>query len=257
MASKDFSNKLKDLRLKAGYSQKDVYEHFKIPQSTFSSWEVGKSEPSGEMLIKLCEFYKCDMLKEFSSDDDLNYKEWNIIEKYRFISEYSADYVDIVDSVLDKGYSIAKQISEQKKRIQEQQEHINQLEQRITSQLVSRFILPLYRKFASAGSGEYLFDDIPTETIEVADTPAARKADFVIGVSGKSMEPDFYDGENVFVEKVPELSIGDVGIFVKGSECFIKELGTDRLISRNKAYEDITGDENVRLVGKVIGKVER
>ena len=61
MASKEFSSKLKDLRLKAGYSQKDVYEHFQIPQSTFSSWEVGKSEPSGEMLLKLCEFYKCDI----------------------------------------------------------------------------------------------------------------------------------------------------------------------------------------------------
>ena len=50
MASKNFSQALKTLRLKAGYTQKDVYEHFKIPQSTFSSWEVGKSEPSGEML---------------------------------------------------------------------------------------------------------------------------------------------------------------------------------------------------------------
>lgn len=53
MASKNFSQILKDLRFKAGYTQKDVYEHFGIPQSTFSSWEVGKSEPSGEMLIKL------------------------------------------------------------------------------------------------------------------------------------------------------------------------------------------------------------
>ncbi len=94
MASKDFSNKLKDLRLKAGYSQKDVYEHFKIPQSTFSSWEVGKSEPSGEMLIKLCDFYKCDMVKEFSSDEDLNYREWNLIERYRSLDSAGKKHVD-------------------------------------------------------------------------------------------------------------------------------------------------------------------
>lgn len=57
------------------------------------------------------------------------------------------------------------------------------------------------------------------------------------------------------MEKIPELSIGDIGIFVKGNECFIKEPGADKLISRNKDYKDIAGDENVRLVGKVIGKV--
>ena len=94
MASKDFSNKLKSLRLKAGYSQKDVYEHFKIPQSTFSSWEVGKSEPSGEMLIKLCEFYKCDMVKEFSSDNDITYIEWDMLEKYRALDPHEKEMVD-------------------------------------------------------------------------------------------------------------------------------------------------------------------
>jgi repressor LexA len=96
MASKDFSNKLKSLRLKAGYSQKDVYEHFKIPQSTFSSWEVGKSEPSGEMLIKLCEFYKCDMVKEFSSDNDLTYIEWEMIEKYRSLDPYGQETISYI-----------------------------------------------------------------------------------------------------------------------------------------------------------------
>ena len=94
MASKDFSNKLKSLRLKAGYSQKDVYEHFKSPQSTFSSWEVGKSEPSGEMLIKLCEFYKCDMVKEFSSDNDITYIEWDMLEKYRALDPHGKEMVD-------------------------------------------------------------------------------------------------------------------------------------------------------------------
>lgn len=109
MASKDFSNKLKDLRLKAGYSQKEVYEHFKIPQSTFSSWEVGKSEPSGEMLIKLCEFYKCDMVKEFSTDEALNYKEWNIIEQYRSLDDAGKNHIN---------YELNREV----RRVEEQQE---------------------------------------------------------------------------------------------------------------------------------------
>ena len=102
MASKNFSQALKTLRLKAGYTQKDVYEHFKIPQSTFSSWEVGKSEPSGEMLIKLCEFYKCDIMKEFSSlvDNDMfTLSELKLLENYRKLDPYGKDLVDTVISL--------------------------------------------------------------------------------------------------------------------------------------------------------------
>lgn len=103
MASKEFSQILKDLRVKAGYTQKQVYEHFSIPQSTFSSWEVGKSEPSGEMLIKLCEFYRCDIMKEFSSvnSDVLTLKEFEHIKKYRCLPDSGKEMVDMV---LDKEY---------------------------------------------------------------------------------------------------------------------------------------------------------
>ena len=95
MASKEFSQKLKELRLRAGFSQKQVYEYFNIPQSTFSSWEVGKSEPSGEMLIKLCEYYNCDILNEFSTKNDmLTYNEFLVIEKYRELDTHGREMVD-------------------------------------------------------------------------------------------------------------------------------------------------------------------
>lgn len=88
------------------------------------------------------------------------------------------------------------------------------------------------------------------------DTPTARDADFVIGINGDSMEPDYCNGDKVFVKKTPNLDVGDVGIFLKGNDCYIKECGPDRLISRNKAYDDIWPDENIITIGKVIGKVE-
>lgn len=114
MASKEFSQRLKDLRINAGYSQKQVYEHFNIPQSTFSSWEVGKSEPSGEMLIKLCEYYNCDMMKEFKSTscDMVTYMELKIIEKYRLIERFSPKGKESVDYILNREYELAKEISE-------------------------------------------------------------------------------------------------------------------------------------------------
>lgn len=112
MASKEFSDRLKKLRKLAGYSQKEVYEHFNIPQSTFSSWEVGKSEPSGEMLIQLCEFYKCDMMKEFSdiNKDMVTNIDLSLLEKYHALDEHGKEMVDFT---LEKEYE--RSVEEKKK----------------------------------------------------------------------------------------------------------------------------------------------
>lgn len=112
MASKEFSDRLKKLRKLAGYSQKEVYEHFNIPQSTFSSWEVGKSEPSGEMLIQLCEFYKCDMMKEFSdiNKDMVTNVDLSLLEKYHALDDHGKEMVDFT---LEKEYE--RSVAEKKK----------------------------------------------------------------------------------------------------------------------------------------------
>lgn len=91
------------------------------------------------------------------------------------------------------------------------------------------------------------------------DSPLAQQADFVIGVNGQSMEDTYFDGDKVFVKKLPSIATGEIGVFTKGNNCYIKELGTDRLISHNRnknTYPDIPASEDIRLVGKVLGKVE-
>ncbi|MCF2705098.1 helix-turn-helix domain-containing protein [Enterocloster clostridioformis] len=239
MASKEFSNTLKNLRIKAGYTQKQVYEHFKIPQSTFSSWEVGKSEPSGDMLIKLCEFYKCDMMKEFSpSINDISFtsKEFMLIEGYRKLDDIGKSHLE----------SIMTWEIERMESLKSSAPSISKAPARIIS---------YYQHLASAGSGEYLFDDVPTDMIEVVDNELSNRADFVIGVNGDSMEPTYYDGDKVFVRKTDSIPIGGIGIFTRGNECFIKELGVNRLISHNKKYNDIPANDEIRLVGEVLGKV--
>lgn len=249
MADKGFSKKLKDLRLKAGYSQKEVYEHFGIPQSTFSSWEVGKSEPPGDMLIKLCKFYNCDMIKDLSTDesDNVTYTEWKMIEKYRLISTHSPDGAVVVDTVLDREYAIAEKLREQK----EQLEKVQRMDMEVAEEIVPLRLWAYYGKIACAGTG-FIFDDIPTDTIEAPDA----NADFIIGVNGDSMEPDYSDGEKLYIKKVDCINPREVGIFTINNECFLKEYGKDGLVSRNKKYDDIPGNEDVRLIGKVVGKVE-
>lgn len=251
MASKDFSNRLKELRLKAGYSQKDVYEYFKIPQSTFSSWEIGKSEPSGEMLIKLCEFYHCDIIKEFSSNEDLSYKEWDLIDKYRLIAEHSPDGAAIVDTILDRENSIAKKLKEQKEHIEKLKKDVSQ---KNASSFGTRFI-NYYFRLASAGTGQIVFDMPPTEKIEIPTIPEYRKVDYAIEVNGNSMQPEYSDGDILLIEMTAKINLGEIGIFIVNGESYVKKLGDKELISLNPEYNNIPLTENSKCMGRVVDKL--
>lgn len=70
------------------------------------------------------------------------------------------------------------------------------------------------------------------------------------------MEPDYHNGEKVFVETTSDVGIGEVGIFLRGNECFIKERGKNGLISRNEKYPAIEPfSDEIKVVERVIGKV--
>ncbi len=93
---------LKEMRIKAGYSQKEVYEMFHIRQSTFSAWETGRAEPSADMLLKLCRLYKVnDLFAAFGYDAykkdenlQLTVNETAMIEKYRELDCHGREMVD-------------------------------------------------------------------------------------------------------------------------------------------------------------------
>lgn len=113
---------------------------------------------------------------------------------------------------------------------------------------------PNYLTGLSAGTGLFVFDDVPCEQIEV---PVEYKdIDFVIGVTGDSMEPTYYEGDQVMIKK-GEVRIGEIGAFMYDGEAYIKVLGDKKLISLNKNYPDkeINEDTQFEVIGKVVGKV--
>ncbi len=109
-----------------------------------------------------------------------------------------------------------------------------------------------FNRIAAAGSGFY-FDDIPTDTVEA---PYCQDADFIIGVSGDSMEPTYTDGDMVYVQKCQLVQAGEIGIFILDGVCLIKEAGETGLISHNPKYDIIPGNDRIICVGRVLGKVE-
>ncbi len=116
-------------------------------------------------------------------------------------------------------------------------------------------LMPRYPHIASAGTGQYVFDDIPPELVQVPE--AFSDGDFIIGVNGDSMEPIYHDYDDLIVKKEPKVNIGEIGIFMINGEAFVKVYQGDRLHSYNPQYEDIMlNDEmDIHCIGKVIGKL--
>lgn len=129
----------------------------------------------------------------------------------------------------------------------------------LTEEPVAALIsLPLYLMPTSAGTGQFLDSD----TYEMTDFPrddVPRGATFAVRISGDSMEPDFHDGQIVFVRQGRYIESGDVGIFVLNGEGFIKQLKKTehhvKLISFNPNYKPIpvSPEDSLRIVGHVLG----
>lgn len=59
MASKRFGETLRELRNARGYTQQQAADLLGLKnKSTLGSWEVGKSEPDGYTLLRLCKIYE-------------------------------------------------------------------------------------------------------------------------------------------------------------------------------------------------------
>lgn len=241
----NFAETLKELRIKAGYSQKDVYEKFNIRQSTFSAWETGRAEPSADMLLKLCKLYNVsDIFSVFGYDgynDDgsiqLNLQEIELIEKYRTLDHRGQATVSYI--------------------LNREAEHMAQLEQASATVVEASDSVPAgrvlqYFHSVSAGAGEVLFDDVCTERITVPDRPQYRRVAYAVKVSGHSMEPLYHDKDILLVEPTCEISVGEIGIFNVNGQAYVKKLGKGKLISLNKGYNDIPLTEESLCMGRVV-----
>lgn len=232
-------SRIKERREELGITQVELAALIGVSKGSIGNYECGVSAPNEKILYKLFTALKCDANYLYQDDiQTLNETKFKVdsfekqhIKKYRTLDEYGRK---AINDLLDTEY--------------ERCQNDNKIK-------VLR--LPISELRVSAGAGNWL-DDNSYSTVEVADTPETRKADLIIEVVGDSMEPTYNDGDNVLVRVQPSIGIGEIGVFIKDSEGYIKELGNNRLISHNKNYPDIVLSEfdNIRCVGKVIGLAE-
>ncbi len=250
---------LKGLRTSCGMTQKEVAETLGRKQQIIGHWETGYAQPDANTLFLLCDIYgtTVDEAFGFSRKENFSKTEVNIIKKYRFISEHSPDGTSVIDTVLDREYSIAEKLQKQKDRIAELEASpatIIELPPRPGSRHLTE-----YFHDASAGGGIFILGNEAASQIVISDSDWDERTDFVIRVNGDSMNPDYMDGDNVMVSQRVEMFHGDVGIFVVNGKAYIKEYGETELISRNPDFPNIPihVHDNIVCMGKVIGKLER
>ena len=232
---KSIGLRLKEARLAKNLKQEELAELIgaKSP-SAVSTWEVGKAKPDCVTLLRICEVLHIspNQLLGFNVNVDTpTLNEWAILHKYRDIDEIGKD---AVSAVLDAEY------------------------RRVVKPKKARLLkLDFYNYPASAGTGNFLETETPDEIV-VKECSEAEVADYVIPISGDSMEPTYHDGDNVFVEKCDTVEEGEVGIFIVNGDAYIKELGNKCLISHNSAYKPIKlgSSDSVYCCGRVLGVVE-
>lgn len=119
-------------------------------------------------------------------------------------------------------------------------------------------IIPLYMTGASAGTGNWLSDDVPVEWMTIPKTAITEQADYMLKVRGDSMQPKFFDNDVLLIKKSPSILEGEIGIFILNGDSYVKQMGRGELISLNPAFTPIklTNYDDIRCSGKVIGTVD-
>lgn len=231
----DIGKTISRARREAGLSQAGLAARLTllgvdVTNQAICKWENGSTLPNARQLLVLCAALGMeDVLGEFTNGKYGAYSGLNAAGRKKL-----GEYRELL--VASGLYSPAAP-----KRAEEER----------------RRSLPLYSLAVSAGTGQFL-DGENYEMVEVgAEVPEG--ANFGVRVAGDSMEPQFHDGEVIWVRQQRSLMTGEIGIFLYDGCAYLKELAVERdalvLHSLNPKYADIviSPELPLRVLGKVIG----
>ena len=240
-------SRIKEARIQKGFTQEYLAKKIGVTKSAIANYENEISTPKIELLYKLFDVLQCDAnylyqdeMNSLADKDEnmtLSLKEKTHIKKYRTLDEHGKKAVDCILNV-------------EYERVESTRTPVIPISNVIT---LSEFEQPV-----SAGKGVYLGDGSQTITREVPNTEETRKADFILRVSGDSMEPKYSDGDRLLIKRQHDVNVGEEGIFVLNNEGFVKRREVDRLVSLNPEYEDILfhDEDSIECKGRVIGKIQ-
>ena len=230
-------SKIKEFRLKRNLTQKELAKLVNVGDTTIANYEKGFRSPKKDTMFDLANAFNVsidDLFPPIQKDSSSN------------TSSIKAIYDELKPPRQAKVLTYAERLRDEQRNEQSQPTEV--------SEAIQLYSYDYYDHPASAGTGQYL-NDVRVERIEV---PVDIDADFVIPIKGNSMEPDYHDGDLVFIQTSVDLNNGVIGVFNYNGDAYIKQLVIDKdqayLHSLNPAYKDmpITPETDFRIIGEVV-----
>lgn len=225
-----FWGKLIELCNKEGISPHRLCLDLGYSNATATKWKNGAA-PQQRTLKKIADYFNVSVDYLTGANKPIEKEVHNIyIEKYMQLDATSKATVDNVISF----------------------EYEQTLKRAKTQKAVYYF--PEYDIPVSAGTGIPL-DYSNYELTELTIKPP-KGANYIVTVSGDSMEPTLNDGDRLFIQKETNLEYGEIGLFYYHGDVYVKEYTSDGLLSHNKKYPIIDKNEDIQCIGRVLKKVE-
>ena len=248
-----FQQKLRSLRLRKELTQKELSRMVGVSEITVRNWEAGTKNPSMSAIIALsgCLHVSADELLCISGNlrdipDVLNRSERALLNGYRALDSCGKTMVDTVCRLerrrVENSASTVRAVGTDTKRRD------------------VRYI-PCYLLPAAAGYSAPIDED-EYEMI-LANDRIPAEADFAVKIQGTSMEPWIEDQSVVYAQRVSELAVGEIGVFVVNGAMYCKHYCPDDngnlwLVSANpdqkhtNVYVSAESGDCVQCFGRVL-----
>lgn len=252
----DFGQRLKNLRIERGYTQKELGLTIGVSVVAIRSWEKNAKKPAMDALLSLGHAFNVSMdtLMDFhignvsNSTLILSQAEKSLLRNYQLLDSHGKKAVDTICALEVERVSSDQQKPEPRKIINIEEVKAVRYMPHYTSPSAAGFSVPL---------------DGADFSMMPVDDSVPDVADYAVDIQGNSMEPYIHDGDMVYVQKDAELSVGDVGIFCVNGAMYCKQYYLDDernlvLVSANPDLREsnihVSADSgfSVTVCGKVL-----
>lgn len=232
----NFGAVLKKYRKNAGCTQQKLAEMLGISKNTVTLWERNMARPDVETIRELNQLFGIPLneLFEIPSAPKYSFAERKLIDYFRQLDE--SDQAVVVRMVSEMA---AARDDERYKAYQDEYS-----------------LIQFSATRPAAGSGNEFVDDKPTYRF-VRNNDRSMNADILIQISGRSMEPRYYDGDIVYAKYTNSAEDGQDVICSTADGAVIKHKSGNKLVSLNSdlPYGEKSEDDHVQIEAVVLGIV--
>ena len=274
-----FIDRLQKLMKDRELSAYKLSRELSISDSLFSKWQKNPNiDPSSTTLNKLSEYFQVSMEWLLTGENTLNLSITPsadltikpeiipsderlfklITNNFKALSENGQETLANQSAIiLEKERVYQQELAKTRKLTHVKKAVPKENKPSVEPVMVDMFV---FDHAASAGLGNYLYEDSSYETMSFNEDDIPNRTSFGVRISGDSMEPEIYHGDIAWVEERLQIEDGQIGIFILNEESYCKKLKIDRdnnavyLISLNPNYAPIkvSRSDSLRTVGRVL-----